>query len=295
MAANQAKLQQRALRSSTQCNESTTPEAKRHRAQERILLTLKTLPPHRGSCTNKTTCHTGMTHTLLTVIQLIAKTQRRQNTGRDRLTAVVGALSPRPHTPMYQVHTRCLKKTEPGRHKNNQSIPTAILLHALIVTHFTPEFLRAAYKARTRSGGDCTEVGDRSDPSPPPPPSLRATFGSGLEKGNIGRFAPEELKSSEVTVLTTLLCVGYMCIKQYRNEFEFASFVFSVGGVGVGSCVVLSDWGGRGEGGHRIYIHIIRIYILPQIHVIPDPGVPVFACVMSCPGHQRGGVEGKEY
>lgn len=72
-------------------------------------------------------------------------------------------------------------------------------------THFRPAFLRAEYTARTRSGGDCTEVGESS---PPLSPSWRdiliLALGSGLENDGIARLVPEELRSSAVTVLTTL-------------------------------------------------------------------------------------------
>lgn len=74
-------------------------------------------------------------------------------------------------------------------------------------THFCPAFLREEYTARTRSGGDCTDVGDRLAPSAPSPSwraSLLLALGSGLENGNIGRLVPEEARSSEVTVFTTL-------------------------------------------------------------------------------------------
>lgn len=74
-------------------------------------------------------------------------------------------------------------------------------------THFCPALFRAAYTARTRSGGDCTDVGDRRAPSSPPgAPIFLFALESGLENGSIGRFTPEEEepRSSEVTVLTIL-------------------------------------------------------------------------------------------
>lgn len=91
-------------------------------------------------------------------------------------------------------------------------------------THFCPAFFRAAYTARTRSGGDCTEVGDRSAPFPPSwRANLLRALGSGLANGSIGRFVPDEARSSDVTVLTILFFVGFgFYHRRGRWGYEYA-------------------------------------------------------------------------